>query len=216
MPRACHGSRNKLRSFTSNVRSGPPSAASVVIRQLVSRAVEDAFLQLEFVFVGTVLREPRARAQRLHRRGRTRGGTPHKRERAPEVEALAPLVSLGRAGDGGAIVEDVLEEMVPRAAQAVRQLLLSPAWGRACLPSMPAVPELGRLDIEDPREDAAGRRPRGGLEIRAPHPFPDDGRCESVRLPPYSRGNCADAAPVTCRNALQREKRHDGTHGSNL
>src|SRR5262249_21511029 len=58
-----------------------------------------------------------------HSRNRARPGAAQERQCPPEVEALAQLVAGFRLDDLGAVVEDVVEKILPRAAQGVRQFL---------------------------------------------------------------------------------------------
>ena len=93
----------------------------VVRHQRVDVAVEDAIEKLLPGLVVEILAG--AGAQGEHRRYRTRPAASKQRQRSPEVEALPPLVTGARLDDLGAVVEYVVEERLPGAAELVREFL---------------------------------------------------------------------------------------------
>ena len=93
----------------------------VIRYQRVDVAVEDA---IEKILPGLVVEiVAGAGAQGEHGRNRTRPAASKQRQRSPEVEALPLLVTGARLDDLGAVVEDVVEERLPGAAELVRQFL---------------------------------------------------------------------------------------------
>ena len=92
----------------------------VVVGKRVGSAVENAGFQLVFA---AFVRGASTCAQRLRRRRRTGGHTPHQGKGAPKAETLSAFISASGLNYRGAVVQHVLEKYVPRPGQAVGQLL---------------------------------------------------------------------------------------------
>ena len=93
----------------------------VVRDQRVGLAVENA---TEKVLAGLVVEIlARAGSQGEHGRGGARRRTAKERQRSPEVQTLPPLVAAPRLDRLGAVIEDIVEERLPGAAELVRHFL---------------------------------------------------------------------------------------------
>ncbi len=140
----------------------------VVCDEGVAVTVEDA---VEEIFAGLgagIL--PGAGAQGLHGRGGARPGAAQEGQGPPEVEALPALVPGARLHDLGAVVEDVVEERLPGAAELVGDLLRLAAREEAALAPLREVgaPSLDEVARETGAETGAlrARGVRQPLEVR--------------------------------------------------
>ena len=93
----------------------------VVRNERVDVAVEDAIQKVFAGLVAQVLAGTGAQGQ--HGRNGARAAAPQQRQRPPEVETLPLLVTGVRLDDLGAVVEDIVEERLPGAAELVGELL---------------------------------------------------------------------------------------------
>ena len=93
----------------------------VVRNERVDVAVEDAIQKVFARLVAQVLAGTGAQGQ--HGRNGARATAAQQRQRSPEVETLAPLVTGVRFDDLGAVVEDIIEERLPGTAELVSELL---------------------------------------------------------------------------------------------
>ena len=140
----------------------------VVPDERVTVAVEDAIEELFAGLGAGVL--PGTGAQGLHGRGGARPGAAQEGQRPPEVEALPALVPRSGFDDLGAVVEDVVEECLPGAAEPVGELLRLAARKEVALAPFREVgaPPLDEVPREAPAETCAlrARGVRQTLEVR--------------------------------------------------
>ena len=93
----------------------------VVRNERVDVAVEDAVQKVFAGLVAQILAGTGAQGQ--HGRNGARAAAAQQRQRPPEVETLSLLVTGVRLDDLGAVVEDIVEERLPGAAELVGELL---------------------------------------------------------------------------------------------
>ena len=140
----------------------------VVRDERVAVAVEDAIEEL-FSGLGAGVLSGTG-AQGLHGRGGARPGAAQEGQRPPEVEALPQRVPRPGFDDLGAVVEDVVEERLPGAAEPVGDLLRLAAREEVALAPFREVgaPPLDEVPREAPAETCAlrARGVRQTLEVR--------------------------------------------------